>query len=98
MPVFVGRCRAEPAARQFRFRGVGSNACKCVSERTKRVRRARSARQRVGMDVDTVRAFPRLQTVSVLSRIFSELFRRETLCDEGRLATYRRLHVTTLVP
>src|SRR5579864_4213760 len=52
----------------------------------------------MGMDVNTIRAFPWFQAIPVLSRILGELFRRETLCDEGRLATHCRLHVAALVP
>ena len=54
--------------------------------RRERVGRARSGRQRLGVDVDRVRAVPRLRADGVVSGVLGRLLRRPALRDEGRLA------------
>ena len=57
----VGRRAARRDARQLRLRTLGTGAGRLASARGERVGRARSGRQRLGMDVDGLRAVPGLQ-------------------------------------
>ena len=42
--------------------------------------------------------FARIRAVFVLSRLFGEFFRRQTLRDEGRIAAHGRVHAAAVVP
>src|ERR1700681_1369038 len=52
----------------------------------------------MGMDIEPLRAFPRVPPVSLLRRLFGELLRWHALCVEGRLATHRKEHAAAILP
>ena len=54
--------------------------------RRQRVGRARSRRQRLGMDIDDLRTVPGLRADGVVSGVLGRFFRRAALRHEGRLA------------
>jgi len=50
------------------------------------------------VDVHGLWAAAGIWTVWFLSRIFGGFFRRETLCDEGRLFAHGCVHAAALLP
>ena len=81
-----GDAPARPDARQLRRRALGSRAGRLVPAGRERVRRARSGRQRLGVDVVAVRAVPGVRADAVVSRVLRRLLRRRALRAEGRVA------------
>lgn len=51
----------------------------------------------MGMDFDAVRTVSWISAISLLSRLLSELFRRQALRYERRIAPHGRLHAEALV-
>ena len=82
----VGRRPARSDARQLRRPALGSRAGGIVPRRRERVRRARSDRQRLGVDVVAVRAIPRLFADGVVSRVLRRFLRRRPLRAQGGIA------------
>lgn len=50
------------------------------------------------MDAHAVRGLPWVCADALLSRLFREFLRWQTLCDEGRVAANGRVHVTAILP
>src|SRR5882672_4966443 len=97
-PISVGRGSAERVQGKFRFQIVGSLAGGRASSGSERFRRARSCRERVGVDTDGVRAVSGVYADAILSKLFRKFLRRQTLRDEGRLAAHRSVHAPALFP
>ena len=85
-PIPVGRRGAGSEPRQLRFRRLGAGAGGLAARGRQRLGRARSRRQRLGVDVDGLRAVRRVCADAVLSGILRRLLRRPALRDEGRLS------------
>src|ERR1700733_5678723 len=94
----VGQYRASKRLRQFQFRILGSHARLCLPQRREPIRNFRYVGQWLGMDFDRLSPLPRLRSFLLLSRLFSQLFRRQPLRDEGRLASHRELHASPKLP
>src|SRR5207249_10200764 len=65
---------------------VGADARGIVPRRRERVGRARSRRQRMGVDVDGLRAVSGLRPDAIVSGVFRRVLRRRALRDEGSVA------------
>src|ERR1700687_11602 len=96
--ISVGRGSTERVQGKFRFQIVGSLAGGRASSGSERFWRARSCRERVGVDADGGRAVSGVHAHAILSKLFRKLFRRQALRDEGWLATHRSVHAAALVP
>src|SRR5204862_1067014 len=77
---------------------MGSLSGGSASRGRERFRRARSCRERVGVDADGVRTVSGVYADAVLSRVFRKLFRRQALRYEGWLAAHRGVHAAAVVP
>ena len=84
--VSVGRRRPGAALRQLRFCALRSRAGRRASRRHERLGRRRLDRQRLGVDLDAVRAAARLRADGIVPAVLGRLLRRQALRDEGRLA------------
>ena len=82
----------------LRFPAWDPRPGRVVSRRRQRLGCPRSRRQRLGMDVDGVRAFPGLRADAVVSRVLGRLLRRPALRHEGCLAGDRRELVRRELP
>src|ERR1700680_4811449 len=52
----------------------------------------------MGVDLDSIRALPRIRALPVLSRIFRQFLRRPALRDEGPLRAPRGVHAAAVIP
>src|SRR5260370_41456490 len=92
-----GVCAERPArsARQFDFPPMGAVAGPGPPGESQRGGRGRAVRQRLGMDVDDLRAVTRIRAVSVLSGLLRELLRRPALRAQRWFAAHGGMHAET---